>query len=410
MTMTQKMTQTERRAVISLSSIMSLRMLGLFMVCPVFSLYASKLNSATPLLIGIAMSIYGLAQALCQIPFGLLSDYFGRKPIIYMGLIIFLLGSAICAEAHSIYWMIVGRVLQGAGAVGSTILAMLADLTTEAQRTKAMAINGITIGATFIIAMILGPLLVFFFAIQDLFFLSCAMSLLAILILFQWVPGAPPHAEIQTERDSILARKTWRASLLFEPELAKLNIGIFLLHAIFTASFIVIPIQLNRDLNFLVQLQWMIYLPILIIASIIALFCIAIAEKKQQIKFYFIMGIFMLLFAESLLSITKTNFSLVMLGLCLFFSGFSLLEALLPSLVSRIAPPQYKGSALGIYSCSQFLGIFVGGTIAGYLFGQFNVSIVYVFCAMLASLWLILAFLMRPPQLKVIYESDINMI
>lgn len=387
------MTKIERRAVISLSSIMGLRMLGLFMVLPVFSLYAQQLRGASPTLIGVAMSIYGLSQALLQIPFGMLSDHFGRKRIILFGLFIFILGSFIAGLAHSIVWMIVGRALQGAGAVGSTILALLADLTAEEHRTKAMAISGITIGASFSFAMLLGPLLIQWLPINNLFFISCAMGLIAILILYKRVPTSTSHSCSHDKESNI---KTF-LKLLFEPELLKLNIGIFLLHAIFTASFVVIPINFLHSLHIPAHKQWMLYLPTLILASIVALICINIAEKKRQIKFYFLGSIIVLALGECLLAFLP-SIAASACGLFLFFSGFSILEALLPSLISRMAPLKQKGSALGIFSCAQFLGIFTGGIVAGWLYGQFNLSIVYIFCVILALFWLFLAFLMQSPH------------
>lgn len=389
-----KMTKIERQAVISLSSIMGLRMLGLFMVLPVFSLYAGQLAGATPALIGIAVSIYGLAQGLLQIPFGMLSDYFGRKPIILLGLIIFISGSLLAAFTHSIIGMIVGRALQGAGAVGSTILAMMADLTTEEHRTKAMAISGITIGGAFSSAILIGPLLIKWLAVNDLFFISGALGLIAIFILYKIVPSSITHT---WHRDTEPELKIF-FKLLFAPELLKLNCGIFFLHAIFTASFVVMPISFLHDLHLPAHEQWLLYFPTLIIASIVALVAIGFAERKQQIKLYFLGGITTLILGECLLWLMHTQIAVAACGLIFFFAGFTLLEALLPSLISREAPLKHKGSALGIYSCAQFLGIFTGGIIAGWLYGQFNLSIVYIFCVILALFWLFLAFLMQPPQ------------
>lgn len=389
-----KMTKIERQSVISLSSIMGLRMLGLFMVLPVFSLYAGQLTGATPALIGIAISIYGLAQALLQIPFGMLSDYFGRKPIILLGLIIFIIGSLVACFTQSITWMIVGRALQGAGAVGSTILAMLADLTAEEQRTKAMAVAGITIGVAFSFAMLFGPLLIKWMSVNDLFLIASVLGFVAIIILFKFVPASLTHT---WHRDTEPELKSF-LKLLIAPELLKLNCGIFLLHAIFTASFVVMPISFLHALQIPAHQQWLLYLPTLILASLATLICIGFAERKQRIKPYFLGGIVTLLLGECLLWLMQTNIAVAAIGLCFFFAGFTLLEALLPSLISRTAPTKHKGSALGLYSCAQFLGIFAGGMIAGWLYGQFNLSIVYVFCVILALFWLFLAFFMQPPR------------
>lgn len=389
-----KTISTERRAIISLSSIMGLRMIGLFMVLPVFSLYAQQLTHATPTLIGLAMGIYGLSQALFQIPFGALSDRFGRKPIILFGLIIFIIGSVIAGMAHSIIPMIIGRALQGVGAVGSTILAMMADLTREESRTKSMAIAGMTIGFSFSLAMLLGPALTEWTNVSGLFFLAAGLGIIAIIILYLVVPTPSIvrwHRDAEPELHSFI-------KLLVAPELAKLNIGIFILHAIFTASFVVIPISLINYAGLTAHNQWHLYLPTLFVAFVLTLILIGISERKQQIKPYFLTGISILIIAETFLWLAPIHNTFIVLGICAFFTGFSLLEAFLPSLISRTAPADRKGSALGIYSCSQFLGIFVGGVFGGWLYGKFSFSGVYLFCIALAFIWLIFAFLMQPPR------------
>lgn len=393
----RKMTATERRAVASLSSIMSLRMIGLFMVLPVFTLYAQQLKETTPALIGLAIGIYGLFQALFQIPFGALSDHFGRKPIIFIGLTIFIIGSLIAGASHSIYWMILGRALQGIGAVGSTILAMMADFTREEQRTKSMAIAGITIGFSFSIAMLIGPLLTKWLAVNQLFYFAAGFGLLAIILLYT----AVPHPEtLRWHRDTEPELKAF-FKLLIAPELAKLNSGIFILHALFTASFVVIPISLIRYADLAANQQWLIYLPTLLGAFVISLFFIGLSERKQQIKPFFLAGIVTLALAEICLWLIPDHTYFAVVGLCLFFGGFSLLEAFLPSLISRTAPATRKGTALGIYSCAQFLGIFVGGILGGWLYGQFSFSGVYFFCTALALFWLVIAFFMQPPRFLV---------
>ena len=389
-----KMTTGEWRAVLSLSSIMCLRMLGLFMVLPVFTLYASQLDGAKPFLIGLAVGIYGLSQALFQIPFGALSDRVGRKSIILIGLLIFAAGSLIAGLSHSILFMIMGRTLQGVGAVGSTILALLADLTREEQRTTSMAIAGMTIGLSFSLAMLLGPLLIKWMPVNNLFFLASLFGIAAIAILIFLVPTPQVeswHRDTEPELQSFF-------TLLIAPELAKLNIGIFILHAVFTASFVVIPIALDQFAGFSASQQWQLYVPTLIAAFVIILFCISAAEKKHQIKPYFVGGITTLACAEIALWLAPHHLALTTLGLCLFFAGFSLLEAFLPSLISRTAPAARKGSALGIYSCAQFLGIFVGGVLGGWLYGTFSFSGVYLFCLLLSLFWLVLALLMQPPR------------
>lgn len=308
------MTSTEKRAVISLSSIMALRMIGLFMALPVFALYAKQLAGATPTLIGLAIGIYGLSQALFQIPFGALSDHFGRKPIIACGLLIFAIGSLIAGLAHSMTLMIIGRALQGMGAVGSTILAMMADLTRDEQRTKAMAISGITIGSSFSIAMLLGPLLMQWMQVNDLFFISMLLGIIAIILLYTIVPNSQNllcHHGTKPELNSFL-------TLLISPELAKLNCGIFTLHAIFTASFVAIPISLHHYIGLTANRQWTFYFPTLLIAFVVSLICIGLAERKKQIKPYFLGGIITLICSEICFWLANTHSLWMILGLCYF--------------------------------------------------------------------------------------------
>jgi MFS family permease len=391
--LSQKMTSTERRAVSSLAAIMSLRLLGLFMILPVFALYALQLTGSTPFLIGVAMGIYGLTQALFQIPFGMLSDHVGRKPIILFGLIIFIAGSVIAALSHNINTMIIGRALQGAGAVGSTIIAMIADFTSSEQRSKAMAINGMTIGFSFSLAMVLGPVFAAWLQVNGIFWLASGFSALGILILFTVVPASSHstfHSDAEPEPAQFL-------KLLKEPQLLRLNLGVLILHAIFTASFVVIPIALDKLAGIPGNTQWTLYVPALIAAFVISLALIVIAEKNQRVKPFFIAGIALLGLAECFLAIWAHNKWLSGAAIILFFTAFSLLEAFLPSWVSRVAPKARKGTALGIYSCSQFLGIFVGGTLGGWLYGSISLLYVYLFCVLLALTWLPIASGMKSP-------------
>lgn len=387
-----KMTGTEKRAVFSLAGVMSLRMIGLFMVLPLFALYAAQLPFATDTLVGLAIGIYGLSQAVFQIPFGTLSDKFGRKPIVTFGLMIFILGSLLAANAHSIYLLLIGRALQGIGAVGGTLLALIADLTRDDQRTKAMALAGISIGGSFTLAMIIGPILSKWMAINQLFYIAAACGVVAILILYLVVPPAPPVKQ-QEE-----AKSFW--ALLQMPELLSLNFGILVLHAIFTATFVVLPINLVHLAGISAQSQWHLYVPALFLACIVSLFCMGYAERKNLIKPFFLSGILAIAIAISMFWYKPANMTDTFVALSLFFSGFSLLEAFLPSMVSRTAPAQHKGSALGLYSCAQFSGIFVGGSLGGWLHSQFNFSGVYLFCLSLSLAWFIVALSTRKLERK----------
>lgn len=390
----EKMSSNERLAAGSLAAIMCLRLVGLFMILPIFTLYAHGLTSATPLLIGIAMGIYGLTQALFQIPFGMLSDHLGRKPVITAGLALFILGSLIAACSHTIYSMVIGRALQGTGAIGSATIALLADLTRENQRTKAMAINGISIGASFGIAMIIGPVLANWIQVSGVFSLAACFGLGALVVLFTIVPTPPaatrhPDAEIEP---------TQFISLLKKPALIRLNLGIFLLHAIFTASFVALPMSLEKLAGLQSHQQWLLYVPTLSIAFLLSIAMITLAEKKQQLKQFFIAAILLLGLAEIGLNLWADNILMSALNVLLFFTAFSFLEACLPSWVSRIAPKTRKGTALGIYACAQFLGIFVGGAVAGWLYGVWGLKNVYLLCAGLTLIWLSLAIGMKAPQ------------
>lgn len=392
--LSEKMTSQERRSVGSLAAIMSLRLLGLFMILPVFALYAQQLTNATPFLIGLAMGIYGLTQGLLQIPFGMLSDRWGRKPLITIGLLLFALGSIIAALSHDIYSMLVGRALQGAGAVGSTIIAMIADLTRVEQRTKAMAINGMTIGVSFSLAMVLGPVFAAWIQVSGIFWLAAGLAVLAMIILFALVPTPIQttwHSDAEPEPTQFLA-------LLKESQLTRLNVGVFFLHAIFTASFVVIPISLQKFAGLPGNQQWLLYVPTLAFAFLFSIILILLAEKKQQLKLFFLFAIFILALAELGLALWAHNLLLSALNLILFFTAFSLLEACLPSWVSRIAPKTRKGTALGIYSCAQFLGIFVGGTVGGWLYGAIGLREVYLLCVAVALVWTLVAFGLKNPQ------------
>lgn len=386
-----RMNTLERRSVLALSIIMALRMLGLLMVLPLFSLYASTLPDATPWLIGLSLGVYGLTQALLQIPFGALSDKIGRKKIIAAGLLIFMAGSIVAAMSHTIWGLFIGRALQGAGAVGGTLLALIADLTREEQRTKAMAVAGMTIGLSFMLSIMLGPLFASWIKVNGIFWLAALFSLIALWLLFAVVPKPEHITKTETDTQNFL-------SLLKHQELMRLNLGIFILHAIFTASFVVIPISLQNMAHVNGQQQWFLYLPILILAFFISVPCLLIAEKWRRVKPFFIGGIFLLMLAEFLLWLFASKLLISALSLLLFFTAFSLLEAFLPSLVSRTAPKTRKGTALGIYSFSQFFGIFVGGTCGGWLYGTFGLTQVNLFCALLAIIWLGIAFHMKNPQ------------
>ncbi len=389
------MTPQECRATLSLASIYAFRMLGLFMIIPILSLYTLRLAHADVFLIGLALGIYGLTQALLQIPLGMLSDRIGRKPVIIVGLLIFILGSAIAALSHGIYGVILGRALQGAGAIGSTLIALLADTTMEENRLKAMSVIGMTIGFSFMGAMVLGPLFNDWVGLSGVFWIAAGLGLMSLLLL-RVVPTLAIHPLHQDCEPVISQFKT----VLKMPELLRLNCGIFILHAMLMALFIVIPMALVGDLGFREDEQWMVYLPVLLAAAVFMVPFVILAEVKKVMKPVFVGAIFAIVVAEVLLwQFHQTILSLSLI-LCLFFTAFTLLEAILPSLVSKIAPKQSKGTAMGIYSTSQFLGVFFGGSLGGVLFNAYGQSGVLLFCAAMGFVWLVVASSMKKPPVK----------
>lgn len=402
--LTTSLTLLEKRAILSLSLIIALRMIALFMALPLFALYASSLQNATPLLIGFAIGIYGLSQALFQIPFGALSDRYGRKPVIAIGLLIFVIGSFVSASVSSIWGMIAGRALQGSGAVGSTLLALLSDCTRIEKRTQSMAIAGISIGGAFGIAILTGPILTQWFTVGGLFCLAGILGMITLILLYTVVPSP----QNDTGATSMAINVSHLIRLFHQPDLWRLNSGIFILHAIFSASFVVIPFDLFKNLQLSTSHQWLLYVPSLSIAFPLSFICMGFAERTQKIKVYFISAISLLLASELLLLLHTPILTQAIITLTLFFLGFSLLEAFLPSLVSRTAPPAQKGSALGIYSCAQFLGIFAGGTMGGFLYGHFNTTGVYCFCIFLCLTWLSFAFSMKPPRRLITHLLELN--
>jgi len=390
---TSPMSSMERRATLSLSGIYALRMLGLFMILPVLSLFAESLEGATPLLIGLAISIYGLTQAFLQIPFGLLSDRFGRKKIIIIGLILFASGSVVAALSTTIYGVLIGRALQGSGAIAAAIMALAADLTHEVHRTKAMAMIGASIGISFGVAVTIGPIIAGFSGIQGIFWLTAVLSLLAIFVVLFIVPD-PKHSRVHGDAQLVPDQFT---TVLKDKDLLRLDYGIFILHLILTASFMIVPLLL-RDAGLVPKDHWMVYLPVLVTSMAAIIPFVIIAEKKRKMKIVFIGAVATILLANIVLYFFNAKLIVLIAGLWLFFCGFNLLEATLPSLISKTAPGNLKGTAMGAYSSSQFMGAFIGGTSGGWVYGEYGANYVFLFCACAAASWLIVALFMNAPQ------------
>ncbi|MBX9706136.1 MAG: MFS transporter [Gammaproteobacteria bacterium] len=387
------MNTTERWGTIALALIFASRMLGLFMILPVFALYAHQLSGSTAVTIGIALGIYGLTQACLQMPFGLLSDKFGRKPLLFLGMAIFVIGSVVAALSHSIWGVIIGRALQGAGAVGSVIIAYVADITREQQRTKAMAIIGLTIGLSFMAAMILGPVLNAWINVSGIFWLTAVLALASFGLTY--LLPLPQQQVIQPDAETV---PVLLRGVLADTELLRLDAAIFCLHAILTAMFVAIPILLVTQTGIPEARQWVMYLPVLLLAFLAMLPFIIIAEKRHKMKEVLIAAIALLGLVQLGFIALPHSFWTLFIELLCFFTAFTLLEATLPSLISKMAPQGSKGTAMGVYSTCQFLGVFVGGSVGGWLYGQHNVNGVFVFCAVLALIWLGLAFTMRRPN------------
>ncbi|MFT5113420.1 MAG: putative MFS family arabinose efflux permease [Parasphingorhabdus sp.] len=386
----------ERRAVVSLAGIFALRMLGLFLVLPVFAVFARDLPGSTPFLAGLALGIYGLTQSVLQIPFGYLSDRYGRKEIITCGLLIFIIGSVVAALSDSIYGIIFGRALQGAGAIAAAILALAADLTREQQRTKAMASIGVSIGGAFMLALMLGPLLEAWFGVSGIFWVTAILAVLALPVLW-WYTPTPATASIHVDLKFQPGRFV---ELLWNPQLIRFDIGIFALHLALTAIFVVVPLTLVDALGLNTIEHWKIYIPVMLASVVGMLPLIILAHKFGNYSAAMKIAIGLLIVAELMFAFVDSQLIWIVVALWLFFSGFNALEALLPTLVSRLAPAGSKGTVMGVYNTFQFVGIFVGGALGGWLFGQYGAAAVFLLATAALGLWLIL--IITAPALRLL--------
>ena len=382
-------------------------MVGLFIVLPVFSLFGDHYAYSSPFLIGLAIGIYGLLQACLQIPFGMLSDRIGRKKVITIGLLLLALGSMIAATSESIYGVILGRSLQGSGAIAAALMALAADLSRDEQRTKVMASIGASIGFAFILALILGPLLIGWFSIDGLFWVTAASALLGIVLLHTLVPD-PDRCQFSADTGASMVTMK---RLLRHPQLLRLDVSIFMLHLMITAVFFAVPLGL-RDAGMASDRQWLIYLPAVVLSFGVMIPLIIWGERKamRAVLLLCILGMTLTqaYFAGPLILGIESSVLLLFLGITAFFCFMNTLEALLPSLVSRLAPAAAKGSAMGIYSTSQFMGSFVGGAGAGWLYG--SVGAVGLFCAMafLCVIWGLLLWGFHPPRKMATHRRELT--
>ncbi len=383
----------ELRATSGLAAIYAVRMAGLFMVLPVFVLYADELPGATPFLMGFALGIYGLTQALLQIPFGMLSDRIGRKPLIAFGLLLLIIGSIVAAMAETVYGIILGRALQGAGAVAAVVLALTADLVAEERRTRALAVIGLTIGLTFTAAMVMGPVVDQWFGLSGIFWLTAALGCMAIIVLFAWVPRpvqSLPHPDMVPVPGGI-------AHVLRDRELLRLNLGVFILHMTLAANFLVLPLLLVNRLGLPAEQHYQVYLPVLVLGFLLMVPLVILAERRRALKPVLLAAIAVLVVVQVMLPFAVHGFALAA-TLVLFFAAFNLLEAALPSLVAKTAPVAEKGTAMGVFSTSQFLGIFAGGVAGGAILAHWGASMVFALGLVGAASWWLLASSMAPPS------------
>lgn len=384
------MTPEERRAGASLASIFALRMLGLFLILPVFAVYAHTLPSGdNGLLVGLAIGIYGATQALFQIPYGIASDRFGRKPVIVFGLLLFALGSFIAAAADDLPMIIAGRVLQGAGAISAAVTALAADLTREQHRTKVMAMIGSSIGLVFALSLVAAPLLYAAIGMAGIFALTGGLALLAIVALYKVVPPAP--------KVLVDGGRTRFADVLFHPQLLRLNFGVFVLHLTQTAMWVLIPATLVKTGDLPLAEHWKVYLPAVLVSFAFMVPAVIAAEKYGRMKMVFNGAVVLLLLVQAGFGLFGQGLWPLALLLTAFFVAFNILEATQPSLISRIAPAEAKGAALGIYNTTQSLGLFLGGAVGGMLAQRLGGDAVWWCTGILSLVWLALGLTMKPP-------------
>jgi predicted MFS family arabinose efflux permease len=388
-----KFSAVEKRAVFSIASLYGFRMVGLFMVLPVMSIYFDQYQQASAFLLGLALGVYGLTQAILQIPLGLLSDKIGRRPVILGGLLMFILGSVVAATAETAIGVVIGRALQGTGAIASTLMALVTDLTAEQNRTKAMASIGGSIGISFAIAMVLGPVVAANFGLAGIFWLTAALGLIGAVIVFKAIPktfSMRQNRETQTDLQQL-------GNLLREPSLMRLNMGIFFLHLTLMAAFVVIPNVLVQQLAINPNQLWWVYLSLLGGGFIAMLPAMIFAEKHNAQKKIFVLAVALMTLAMSVLGSTD-GVVLTLSMLFIYFAAFNLLEALLPSWLSKVCPVGNRGTAMGIYSSCQFLGTFTGGILGGFALANVGIDGLFWLLGLMLLFWCFVAATMASPK------------
>jgi len=385
----------ERRAALSIAGIFSTRMLGLFMIFPVFALFAEQeFANITGTQIGIAIGIYGLTQALLQIPYGMMSDKFGRKPLIILGMIVFMIGSIICALAESIEMMIIGRAIQGMGAVAAVLMASVADLVTEQFRLRAMSIVGITIGLSFTASLVLGPVLGELFGVRGIFWVTAGLAILGMLLVIY----AVPKIETQSFQREAEADPSQFMDVLKNKQLLRLDFGVFVLHAILTAMFIAVPLMIRDSAGLDSRSHWELYLPVMLLSFVLMVPFIIQAESKGRMKPIFVGAVFTISMMQLAFAFGVDGFWSIFFILLVFFTAFNLLEASLPSLVVKLSPADKKGTASGVYSSSQFLGAPLGRLFGGLFYEFGGMQSLFLFTAAIGAVWFLVAVTMVKPK------------
>ena len=386
------------KSVLPLSAIIALRFFGLFLVLPVISVYAINLEGATPTLVGIVIGGYALTQMLFQIPFGVISDKFGRKGTIIFGLLIFAIGSIICAISTDIYTLIFGRLLQGAGSIGAVVTAMISDLVKEEQRPKAMAVMGSSIAFAFAISMIAGPTIGAAFGVESLFYITLFLALASIFVLMKFVPNPPQITHTYKEKAKL-------GEILGNPNLIKMNITNFLQKGLMTFAFMIIPMTLIKNFDWQMAELWKVYLPAMIFGIIAMAPAAILAEKKGKFKEILIIGI--ILFAISYLVIGFSSSATVfVIGVVIFFIGFNMHEPIMQSLAAKFAKVHQRGLVLGIFTSAGYVGTFLGGLLGGAFYESASMNTLVIVIAVVCILWAILIITMpNPTKKKFIYLS-----
>ena len=391
----------EKRAAVSLALVFGLRMLGLFMIMPVFAIYGQDLEGYSPLWVGIAIGAYGLTQACLQIPMGMLSDRYGRKLIILIGLIIFCIGSLVAASSDSVIGVTIGRAIQGMGAIASTILALAADVTRDEQRPKVMAIIGMCIGLSFAVSLIVGPIIVESIGLSGLFQLTSGLAVIGMLVVLFIVPNTITKAPKGDTR----AAPELIKDMLKDGQLLRLDVGIFVLHLVLTSVFVVLPLMLI-NLDFDTIDHWHLYFPTLMISFFLMIPLIIIGAKRESMKQIYRLALLMLASSLVMMFVLQHSFIGLFIAVVVFFTAFNYLEASLPSLIAKFAPAGQKGTAMGIYSSSQFFGAFWGGILGGICYQYLGLLGVFVTSTLLVILWWVFSAGMINPKVLKSYTLD----